>query len=77
MKLTQKAISMLNREARLSLALELDFSELWINKLVEANKENGPLTTVAAVNKLKEITGLSDSEILEPVEAESKANTAA
>lgn len=65
MKLTAKAIEALTREVRLRLVLKLDFSELWVNKLVEANKDNGPLTTAAALAVIREETGLTDNDILE------------
>lgn len=71
MKLTAKAIaSISNRPVILALALALGFTEVWIVKLIEANKENGPLTTAKALQVIKAESGLSDSEILEsePVE---------
>lgn len=70
MKLTKTAIEGLDRGVRLDLAKALDFSELWINKLIEANKDNGPLTTAKALQVIQEGTGLSESEIL--VEEETK-----
>lgn len=71
MKLTAKAIAAIsNRPVILALALALGFTEVWIVKLIEANKENGPLTTAKALQVIKAESGLSDSEILEsePVE---------
>lgn len=65
MKLTKQAISRIDRAAILQLCLALDFSELWVTKLVEQNKDNGPLTTAKAVQVIQEKTGLSDSEVLE------------
>lgn len=66
MKLTKVSIEKIsNRQATLKLALELGFSELWVNKLIQANKENGPLTTAKALRVIKEETGLDYSEILE------------
>lgn len=66
MKLTQSAIGRLSsREVRLKLAFALSFTELWINKIVVANKNNGPLTTAKALQVIREETGLSDQEILE------------
>jgi phage repressor protein C with HTH and peptisase S24 domain len=66
MKLTQRAIDGLSeREAKLKLALALSFTELWINKIIGANKDNGPLTTAKALQVIREETGLSDQEILE------------
>jgi hypothetical protein len=66
MKLTPKAIATLdNRRLILALALALGFSELWVRKLIAANKDNGPLTTVKSLQAIREETGLSDQEILE------------
>ncbi|MHA4844469.1 hypothetical protein ACX0G7_09905 [Flavitalea antarctica] len=66
MKLTQQAILALTpRGIRLRLALELNFSELWINKLITQNKENGALTTAKAIEVIQSETGLSNDEILE------------
>jgi hypothetical protein len=68
MKLTQKAISHLQsgeqRATRLKLALALNFSERWIEKLLEQNKSNGPLTTVTAVDMIKE-SGIDSGDVLE------------
>lgn len=66
MKLSQKAIEATkqNRGAVLELALALGFTELWINKLLDQNKENGKLTTATAIKAIHEKTGLSESEIL-------------
>jgi hypothetical protein len=69
MKLTQKAIAAIGiRSVKLALALGLGFTELWIGKLIEANKENGPLTTIKAVGIIKKETGLTDDEILDEEE---------
>jgi hypothetical protein len=66
MILTRKAIEKINvTRIRLSLALALGFTEQWIIKLLDANKENGPLTTAKALQVIREETGLTDSEILE------------
>lgn len=59
---------LLNKDSkalRTKLALALDFSERWISKIASENKDNGPLTTMAALKVLKKETGLSQSEILE------------
>lgn len=70
MKLTQTAIEKIKpREVVLALALALEFTELWINKLISVNKDNSPLTTYTALQVIKEKTGLSEDEILEPVSA--------
>ena len=67
MKLTQKAIEAISdRSVKLALALGLGFTELWINKLIDANKENGTLTTAKAIAIIKANTELlTDQEILE------------
>lgn len=66
MKLTAKAITAIsNRGSMLALALALGFTEVWIVKLIEANKENGPLTTAKALQVIKSESGLNESEILE------------
>lgn len=52
------------RSIRLELALELNFTELWVDKCIEANKINGPLTTPKALQVIEKGTGLSQSQIL-------------
>lgn len=74
MKLSKKALKGIkNQPSRLKLALALGFSEQWINRLIRANKSNGPLITVKSMQVIREETGLTDSEILqeeiEPVKA--------
>lgn len=71
MKLSQKAIEATkqNRGLVLELALAFGFTELWINKLLDQNKDNGKLTTATAVKVISEETGLDQSEILEDVVA--------
>lgn len=65
MKLTKKAIENISRTARLKLAMDLGFSEVWIEKLLSKNKGNGPLTTAKALQIIREETGLTDAQILE------------
>jgi len=66
MKLTSKAIQAINSKVpKLKLALALAFTEVWIDRLIAANKNNGPLTTAAALQIIAEETGLSNEEILE------------
>lgn len=68
MKLTEKAIAAIRtRETVLKLALALGFSEVWIDRLILKNKENGPLTTIKALEVIVVETGLDQSEILEEV----------
>jgi len=57
-----------DRELRLRIAMALDFSEQWIDRVVSANKKNGPLTTASAMKVIREELGLEDSEILEEFE---------
>lgn len=65
MVLSKQAIKKIkDREIVLALALALDFTELWINKCIAANKENGPLTTAKAISVIQEKTGMEVSEIL-------------
>ena len=66
MKLTTTAINGIKDQGtRLKLALALGFSEQWIVRVIGANKSNGPLTTALALKVIREVTGLSDKEILE------------
>lgn len=67
MKLKQTIITRLqsDRLFRLKLADGLSFTEVWIDKLILANKDNGPLTTAKAIQVIRQETGKSDSEILE------------
>lgn len=72
MVLTKKALEAINdKTVRLQLALKLKCTEQWIIRCIEANKENGPLTTHSAITAIKEYTRLkTDKEILmEPVKA--------
>lgn len=71
MKLTENALKAINNKTtRQKLGLQLDFSEQWIIKLIDANKDNGPLTTAGALKVIREETKLKDSEILEPESVE-------
>jgi hypothetical protein len=67
MKLSKKAIKFLKNDRMLMLkvALALDFSEQWILVLIKRNGNNGPLTTIKAVQTIQEETGLNQAEILE------------
>lgn len=67
MKLSNQAIEKLkaSRESRLRLCSTLGFTEVWVDKLIDKNKVNGPLTTMSAIGVIKEETSLGDSEILE------------
>lgn len=68
MKLTTKAIESMDKATILALALALDFRETWVKRLVDQNKDNGPLTTAKALQVIKENTGLADTDLLEEVE---------
>lgn len=64
---------------RTMLALDLHFTERWVLKCIEENKDNGPLTTVKAVERLKKETGLRQSQILieeQEIEEEKKIENA-
>jgi hypothetical protein len=66
MKLTKRAIKKLNNKAsRLRLALAMGFSEQWIIKLIDQNKDNGPLTTIKAMQVIEQETKLAQADILE------------
>lgn len=73
MKLKDTIIQQLksSRALRMDVAIALDFSELWIDKVVEANKENGPLTLAKSLQVLRDELKLDNSQILE--ESEVKA----
>lgn len=65
MKLTKKAIKKLSKETRLKLAIAMGFSEQWVVRLIDQNKDNGPLTTIVALAVIEQETKLTQSEILE------------
>jgi hypothetical protein len=66
MILTQTAIAKIKvPDIRRELTNTLRCTDQTIIRYIEKNKDNGPLTTVAALNTIKEQTGLTDSEILE------------
>lgn len=78
MKLTETVCQIIgdknSKEAkaiRSTLALALSFTDLWVARCIEANKDNGPLTTMKAIQVIKRSTGLSEKQILEeePVRA--------
>jgi hypothetical protein len=74
MRLTDKALSLINNKTtKAKLCLALNFSDRWITKCIEGNKDNGPLTTVAALRVIKKETGLKESEILEETVTQSLA----
>ncbi len=66
MKLSNIALEQISeRKVILKLALALDFTEQWMRRVIENNKDNGPLTTAKALQVIKLETGLTDKEILE------------
>ena len=66
MKLSKAAIEQISdRKVLLQIALSLDFSEQWMRRVIENNKDNGPLTTALALRVIREETGLTDEQILE------------
>lgn len=69
MKLSNLCITKIqsDRAKIMALALGLNFTELWINRLLDANKDNGPLTTAKSLQVIKEQTDLTENEILEEV----------
>lgn len=69
MKLTNEIITKLlaSRDFRLALASALGFTEIWIDRLIDKNKSNGPLTTAKSLQVIRKETGLVDAEILEEV----------
>lgn len=70
MKLKKDIIELLkaDRTIRLLLCDALDFKEQWIDKCVEKNKANGPLTTASALKVIRETFVLTDNDILEESE---------
>lgn len=76
MKLRQTIITKLlqDRAFRLKVAMALSFSEVWIDKLIEANKDNGPLTTAKSLQVIREETGLTDNDILKESKVKESQN---
>lgn len=70
MTLTEKAIAQLrNYRAQRELSYILDCSPRTIIRYLDCNEKNGPLTTIGAINKIKELTGLTEKQILEAEQA--------
>jgi hypothetical protein len=66
MKLTQTAIGQIkDPDIRRELTNVLLCTDQTIIRYINRNEKNGPLTTIAALNKIKECTGLTEAEILE------------
>jgi hypothetical protein len=65
MILTENALELIKAPGiRRELTMTLSCVDQTIVRYIKNNDSNGPLTTVAAVQKIKEMTGLSESEIL-------------
>lgn len=65
MKLTKKAIRKISNPSAIGqLMIGLEFTELWIKRLIDQNKNNGPLTTFKALEIIRRETGLSNEDIL-------------
>ncbi|MBK7885529.1 MAG: hypothetical protein IPJ81_18320 [Chitinophagaceae bacterium] len=63
MKLTEAALAAINnKKTRLKLAIAMDLTEGSVIRLIKKNSEN--LTKAAAMEVIKEETGLSEEEIL-------------
>jgi hypothetical protein len=72
MKLSTRALEIIgdtdSREAkatRTKIALALNCTERWVLKCIQENKDNGPLTKIAAFEVIRQDTKLSDSQLLE------------
>jgi hypothetical protein len=65
MKIKKSILTKINTtENRLKIALAVKQSERSIEMAIQKNAENGPLTKAVVLRAIREITGLSDDEIL-------------
>jgi len=65
MILTENALELIKApDIRRALTVVLSCVDQTIVRYIKNNDSNGPLTTVAAVQKIEELTGLSENEIL-------------
>lgn len=66
MKLSEQTIEILTGNSQLinRIAIALKRNARTVERSVAANKENGPLTTVAALQVIIKETGLTKSQIL-------------
>lgn len=70
MKIAETVIAELNtRDNRFALATALDKSEVAIRRYINENEEDGELTKKTALLKIEELTGLTESEILDEAKA--------
>lgn len=67
MKITQTALATIKENIRLRtrLALELSKSPATIDRWISINESNGDLTTIKALQVIREETGLEDADIIE------------
>lgn len=73
MKLSKQALKKVNvLEVRLALAVALNVGEKSIQNLIGRNTNNGKLTSVAAMQIIKEKTGLKESQIIEDIKPAKK-----
>lgn len=69
MKLTKKALKRLNQlEPRLKMAMAFQITERSVSRLIKDNKIDGQLTRASALKIIRELTGLTDDQILEETE---------
>jgi hypothetical protein len=75
MKLSKKAIQRLreNKKARGRIALAFDKTDFSVIRWIKENSANSMLTTAAAMQIIREETGLTDEQILEETETEVRA----
>lgn len=65
MRITQEALKRINNQhVRPHIQIALKCSEASLERYIRDNKENGPLTTAAALIVIKERTGLITEEVL-------------
>jgi hypothetical protein len=73
MKLSQKALKAINnRMVRRRLMDVLDCTEFTISRYIQKNSDN--LTKAAAMQVIREVTGLPDEEILEAIQKAKQAD---
>lgn len=72
MKLTQRAIELFRKDTQIknTLASFFECSVYSVERWIKDNKDNGPLTTVLAIQILEKEIGLTQEEILEAESAE-------
>ncbi len=64
MIITSRAIKEITTRAKNRLALEFDRSVHTIERWIDDNDDNGPLTTAGAIKIIAEETGMQPDEIL-------------